>query len=491
MVMILIVLLTVLVWAFARDVLREIMVTENVRADLQADYLANMGLIRGQVVLRLDEYPEYDSLNESWAQPISWEGETWGGDLEGAEDTGQPSPPEILITDEERKFNLLTLVRGNEAQRQRAADVLTRLIGIVRREDPRLDGHLDGEVRNVRRLGDDQLANTDTLIRNLVRYLEERASEDGDDLEMTVNQGEDPDVRSMKKQTPFEMITVGELLQVEGWTDELLYGPTNRVTREKRTYSRYDEYYEEDEETRNRDWRDLTEEEKFNRRRRMIDEQNQLSTDPNPLPLINFVTLYSSGRINVNTASRELLLALNEDLTWEVVERIITARDQARVDVQEAEEAGTDIPPSFEEEPIGDEEAEEEDQASFRAGDLASYQSFLQRLQNQELEEGQQPEELEGFNAEIYNTMRPWLVVVSTVFSVESSAKVGQVTHSVRAIYRRSGTNPSGGAATPPGDEGGEQPAQPATETTGTEDGLPPEPEIRLTLLLRDVSTGR
>lgn len=495
MVMILIVLLSVVVMAFQHDVAREISVTRNVRADLKAEYLAQMALIRGQVLLRLDEHAEYDSMNESWSQPLSWEGETWGADdIEGVENTEKPPQPQVLISDEERKFNLLTLARGNELQRQRAAEVLTRLIEIVRREDPRLEGWLDGDVRTGRSLGEDQEASTNTLIENLQRYLEERASEDGDNLEMTFNADEEPDVRSMKKQTPYEILTVGELLQVEGWTEKLLYGPVQRIRPESRTYTRRDERYEEAEaKESNRDWRDLDEEEKFERKRRLIEQQDEQATDPNPLPLINFITLYSTGRVNVNTAPREVLLALNKDLTWEVVSKIITARDQDRVDVTEAEDAGTDIPPSYEEEPL--EGAEEEDNASFRPQDLASYQTFLQRLQNQEVEEDEDPEALEDFTAEVYNAMRPWLTVVSSVFAVEASATVGNVTHTIRAIYRRSGQNPAG-AQQQPDNVDGQPEANPQPTPTGTdsgipEDGLPPEPEVKLTLLLRDVTSSR
>ena len=476
-VMILIILLAVLVFAFKRDVTREVSISANVRDDLKASYLAQMGMVRGQVILRLDEHADYDSLNEPWAQPVSWDGETWGAD-EGSEssDTGSTPQPQIIITDEERKFNLLTLVRGNEVQRKKAADTLKRLIAICRREDDRLE--LDGGVKTVRRADDDSV-NTDTLVRNLVKYLEERASEDSEDLEFTAKAGDEPDVRSMKKQTPWEMLTVGELLQVEGWSNDLIYGPVRRVDQAiERT--------DEDEEEGPQDWKDLTDEERFEKRRESIESVDQRSTDPNPLPIINYVTLYSVGFININTAPREVLLALDEKLTWDVVDQIITAREQERQDIVEADENGGTLPD--EEEPTLDEEGqpvEEEDKASFRPQDIASYQAFVQRVNNQAQDEnGETPTTIEGFTEETYNLIRPWLVVKSTVFEVEASATVGKVTRTFRAVYRR-----TPGAAAPAPDPNADPNAQPAEAAT-EEDALPPEPTMSLTLLFRDISVG-
>ncbi|MCZ7605909.1 MAG: general secretion pathway protein GspK [Planctomycetota bacterium] len=484
-VMILLVLLAVLVFAFQRDVMREVSISANVRDDLKAAYLAQMALVRGQVILRLDEHADYDSLNEDWSKPVSWQGETWGAEDSQGGETTPPTPPKIQIADEERKFNLLTLVRGNELQRERATKVLKRLIGICRREDERL--LLDGGVKTVRR-ADDSSVNTDTLVRNLVKYLEERASEDSDDLQFTANPNEKPDVRSMKKQTPFEMLTPGELLQVEGWTEELLYGPVRRAD-EAMTSSSSD-----DEEEASRDWKDLTDEEKFEQRRTNIEGVDQRSSDPNPLPLMGFITLYSTGFVNINTAPREVLLALDEKLTWDVVEKILTAREQDRQDVVAAEENGGTLP---EEEPDPNLDpnapAEEEDKASFRPQDLANYQAFVQRVNNQQTQEGEQPAaEIEGFTEEIYNAMRPWLVVRSTVFEVLAAATVGKVTHTIRAVYRRT-ADPNAQPAQPATDAGtdaGSDTTAPTDSGTTEEDALPTEPTMQLTLLFRDVSSG-
>jgi type II secretory pathway component PulK len=480
MVMILIILLAVIVFAFQRDVAREVSITANVRDDLRAAYLAQMGLVRGQVILRLDDNQEFDSLNEPWAQPVTWDGETWGAEGEHpASDPSQPTPPSILITDEERKFNLLSVVRGNEQQRKLAREVLKRLIDICRREYDKLE--LDGQSRIVRRLGDDAAANTDTLIRNLVKYLEERASEDSDDLEFSANPDARPDVRSMKKQTPFEMLTLGELLQVEGWTNELLFGPIRKadsgITRGRQG---------EEEEEEFRDWRELDAQEKFEQRRQSIEMQDERSRSPDPLPLINFITLYSTGFININTCSREMLLALDAELTWEVVEQIMTAREADRQDVLAAEENGGVLP---EEEPApsldGEAPPEDEDKASFRPQDLASYQAFIARVNNQAAEEGQEPAAVEGFTPEIYNRMRPWLVTTSTVFVIEASATVGKVTHTIRAAYRRTRAQGAPQPQPQPGED-----ATPPPAATEEENALPAEPTMNLTLLIRDVVVG-
>lgn len=480
-VMILIVLLAVIVMAFTQDVARELSISENVRDDLKSAYLAQMGLVRGQVILRLDDSADYDSLNEPWAQPVTWVGETWGAEGSGGEisDTETPEPPKILITDEERKFNLLTLVRGNAQQKEKAREVLKLLIDICRREDDRLV--LDGEARSVRKIGEDAAANTDTLIRNLVKYLEERASEDSDELEITADPNAEPDVRGMKKQTPYEMLTVGELLQVEGWTNELLYGPIRRadeglVRREG-----------EESEDSYTDWRDLSDQEKFEQRRTSIEQIDQQSMSPDPLPLIHYITLYSSGFINVNTCSRELLLALDKEMTWDVVDQILTAREADRQDIVAAEENGGVLPED--EEPLpteGEQPTEEEDKASFRPADLASFQAFVNRINNQQAEEGQPPPAIEGFTEEIYNRIRPWLVTRSTVFVVESSATVGKVTHTIRAVYRRTQA-PAANQPQPPAE--GQPPAQPEPEVP-TEETLPNEPTMNLTLLFRDIIVG-
>lgn len=473
-VLLLIVALTIVVYILQRDVARESAISANVRDDLAASYLANMGLVRGQVVLRLDDHADYDSLNEPWAKPLRWTGETWG--TTDNSDGAKPTEPQVLISDEERKFNLLTLVRGTEEQRTRAVEVFKRLIEICRRTDERLKDKLDGEVRTVRR-ADDDTANTDTLVRNLLKYLEERASEDSDDLEFTSGQAGRSEQRSMKKQTPFQMLTLGELLQVEGWNHELLHGPL-------RTASAAEEGAEPED---TRSYYELTDEEKFERTRKDVESIDSRSRDPNPLPLVHFITLYSSGRININTCSRELLLALDQRLTWDVVDRIITSREQDRRDVVSAEENGGTLPEKAEPE---DPNAEPEDKASFRPQDIASYAAFVARATNEETAEGQQPT-LEGFTEEIYTAIRPWLVVRSTVFRVESSAKSGKITNTVYAVYRRTGSNQAAAPAQPAQPGQPAQPAQPAqpepAKTTTGEQPLPDEPKIKLTLLFKDV----
>lgn len=471
MVMMLVMVLAIVVWSFQRDVARETSITANVRDDLSAAFLAQMGLVRGQAVLRLDEQADYDSLNETWSKPVTWEGETFGeaAAVEGEESTSAPRPS-LLIVDEERRFNLLSLVRGNEEQRKKAIEVLTRLIRICRREDERLV--LDGETRNVRRK-DDQSVSTDMLVKNLVKYLEERASEDSEKLELTVREAENPDVRGMKKQTPWQMLTIGELLQVEGWTRELLYGPPRQVTEGAAA---------EPDDAAGKNWEALSDLEKFERKKSQIEDMDQRSQDPNPLGIAAFITLFSSGRININTCPREVLLALDERLTWDVVEQILTARDQDRQEMEAAEENGG-TPPEEEPAAEGENTEEEEDKASFRTADLAGYQAFVNRANNQ-AQEGEEPATLEGFTEEIYTAIRPWLAVRSTVFSVDSQAKVGKITQTIRAVYRRTGSN---AAAQPTNSQPADQPAQPAEPAATEEGALPDEPKIRLTLLFKDV----
>lgn len=501
MVLLLVMLMAVLVFGFQRDVMRESALSGNSQDYLRAELLANMGMIRASVMLRLDESAEYDSLNEPWAERLSWEGETWGNDF--GDETETPKPPEVLITDEERKFNILTLVRGSDEQRKAAAEILKRLIAICRREDGRLSDYMDGNVRSVRRLGEDNV-NADTLVRSLVSYLEERATEDAEDLEFTaLPEGETGDIRGMRKQSPFEMLSLGELKQIEGWNSELLHGPV-RKSDEPLEFGGQEE--EEDEEYRG--WHHLSGEERFEHMRESVEAADTRSRDPNPIGILPFLTIYTEGRININTASRELLLALDEELTWEVVEEIMTAREQDRQVVREAEETGQipeHIDPLYNPPPTGDLEGEgeeEEDNASFRTADIATYAAFVQRVTSQTSEEGQAEPEILDFNEEIFTRMRPWLAVSSSVYAVEVSATVGKVTHGIKALYRRTippaqtpqQPQPTGQPQQPDQPLDPQQPGQPQNPqdqplTTAEGTPLPQEPTARLTLLFRDVVT--
>jgi len=88
--------------------------------------------------------------------------------------------------------------------------------------------------------------------------------------------------------------------------------------------------------------------------------------------------------------------------------------------------------------------------------------------------------------------MRPWLVVRSTVFEVLAAATVGKVTHTIRAVYRRT-ADPNAQPAQPATDAGtdaGSDTTAPTDSGTTEEDALPTEPTMQLTLLFRDVSSG-
>lgn len=485
-VLLLVMLLSIIVWSFQRDVLREVLVASNVRDDLKAAYQAQMALVRGQAILRLDDKPDYDSLNEPWAQPTNWKGETFGN--EDSSETTAGRPPAIFITDEERKFNLLTLIRGSEAQRKAAAETLSRLIEICRRNDERL--MLDGESRSVRRRNDDREVNTETLVKNLIKYLEERAREDSDKLEFTARENDKPDSRSIKKQSPFPMLTLGELRMIEGWSGKLLHGEPREV--------------EGGSEEDSRDYYDLNYQEQFEARKKSVESIDERSMDPQPIGILPFLTLYSTGVININTAPRELLLALNKDLTWDAVDRIITAREQARRDIETAEENGGTLP---EEEaaptnPDGT-PAEEEDKASFRTQDLATFKAFVTRIT------GEENGAVEGLTEEIFNAIKPLLTVRSRVFMIEAQGYSGKISKTFRAIYRRQGSNAqqpagtSGGTTggTPGGTSGGTSGGTTGGTTGGTsggasggptiDNGLPPETKITLTLLLLDEVEGR
>src|SRR5690606_9137491 len=153
-----------------------------------------------------------------------------------------------------------------------------------------------------------------------------------------------------------------------------------------------------------RAWYELTDEERFEQERTAIEQADERSFDPAPIGLKHYLTLYSGGLININTAPRELLLALDPDLTWEIVDQIITAREQGRVDVRNEELTGeipeyntpaSTAPPPATGEGEGEAAGTDEDQASFRAADIANYAAFVQRVKNQQTEGDQGVEAFE------------------------------------------------------------------------------------------------
>ncbi len=469
-VLLLVMLLAIVVWSFQSEVTREINVSANVRDDLKAAYLAQMGMVRGQAIMRLDDKADYDSLNEPWAQPVSWKGEAFGSD--DPEGTSAVVEPKIFITDEERKFNVLTLVRGSAKQRTAAAEVLTRLIEICRRNDDRLE--LDGEVKNVRKRSDDREVSTENLVKNLIKYLEERAREDSDDLEFTARENEKVDSREIKKQSPFPMLTLGELLQIEGWTRDLLFGKPPETLAEGSTSTEPPKKYY-----------DMTDEEKFEDRRKSVESIDEQSRSPEPIGLLPFITLYSTGQININTCPREMMLALNKDLTWDVVDAIITAREQARKDIVAADENGG-TPPA-EEEPATNPDGTpvEEDKASFRTQDMATFKAFGDRIT------GEADGKVEGLTEEIFNAIKPLLTVRSRVFMVESQGRSGKMFKTLRGVFVRTGSNPAT-TTTGTGGTGGTGTGGTGTSTTPTTEstGIPPDSKISLTLLLMDEIEG-
>ena len=472
--LLLIMLLSVVVWSFQRDVMREIHMSGNVRDDLKAAYQAQMGLVRAQAILRTDEKADYDSLNEPWAKPTNWKGETFGND--SAEETTAGVQPQVIITDEERKFNLLTVIRGSEKQREAAAQTLERLINICRRQDERLE--LEGATKNVRKRDDGRELSTEVLVKNLIKYLEEKAREDSDELDITARDDANPDYRSINKQSPFPMLTIGELMQIEGWTKALLFGkPHENTSGTSGSNEESTDYYS------------LGETEQFEKRKQTIENIDAQSRDPENIGLMPFITLYSMGQINVNTAPRELLLALNKDLTWDVVDKILTAREAARQEIVAAEENGG-TPPAAEQpatNPDGS-TAEEEDKASFRTQDLASFKAFGERIT------GEKDGAVEGLTEEIFNAIKPLLTVKSRAFMVEAQGHSGKVTKTMRAIYKRTGSNAAAApAATTPAatTPAATTPATPAAAApAASEDGLPPDSKVTLTLLLIDEVDG-
>ncbi|MGE3852472.1 MAG: general secretion pathway protein GspK [Planctomycetota bacterium] len=380
------VILVVIVHSFVSTITVDAIIAENQKQTITTYWAARGGLLLGSVHLELDDESAFDSLNEPWAKPI-----------EGRQ-IGQ-TQIEVVAIDEERRFNILALVRAEKDEDKKwAAEVLKRLIEIARNEDNET-------------LESEELSASD-LVTNIREWLEDTDASGDQDATLSEtgpSSGaaniEKANEVEINKSSPFEILTVAELMQVKGVTRELLYGPPK------------------------------TELEK------QVDPEEEPVTDPEDeeptrVALLDFITISSSTplQVNINTAPKEVLVAVMQadgmvQTTAEsVADSIIAARMM--------EEAPED-------EPAGSTEEEPEDTASFRAADIAAngYQAFIEKIDNQELQQ------------EAYTKLRARLTVRSRFFTVASTAtesqgegdqaKKGRIKQTWRALYQRTrqGTN--------------------------------------------------
>lgn len=370
------IVLLILVTSFVFTVSIESTIADNRRMDVATMWAARGGLTLGTCFLELDEQNAFDSLNEPWAKPIS---DRKIGDAR----------VKIEVVDEERKFNILALNTDNEDQLQWAKEVLTRLIRLARNEhnnEPLRSGELGAPA----------------IVENIVEWIKD--TDAGGNQNTSLSEGPksgqgdadnfDNDDVKINKSSPHPIITTAELMQIKGVTRELLYGPAKKTLPTVQTQ-----------------------------------RPGELPPveEPQRQGLLNFITCYSafSTRVNINTAPKEVLRALDEKLFEDelLVQAILDARIKATEDEESAEGEDAD-----------------EDTASFRRGDISNYARFAAKLEN------------EDFPEEVFTRIRPRLAVrsrhftvVSTAFSgagddaqsAQEAAKQGRIVQTWRALYVR------------------------------------------------------
>ncbi len=472
----------------------------NDRDEKVALWSARGGVYRARAQIKLDAELNFDSLNEDWARPIEL-GET---------DVAEGVEAEVTVLDEEGKFNIFLLVAdGVDPQSKRhAEESFERLVEILRRQDRRLAG-----IRDYVDDWDEPEANRDDptatqIIRGVVDYIKKEGREDGTQATFSKDDGSRFGV---PKQSAYSLLTIRELLFVERMNERILYGIDPALV----TPENPEGNIQQEEERLRREYDALSGERLSRNAARLQEADSRRITDANdksysrhPLPLADYITIWGDGRININTASREVLLAMSQHLTWQMVEDIVEARDAA-VARERAIEEGNEAdpqdqpPPPLAGEDGSTESTVDEDNRSFRAADVASAVAFYNRIyqnisgdRGEEYQPVQQVEQLPQEWQSAFADLQPFLTVRSRHFRVRSTAKVEKIRKTYEAVFRR-----DAGTAQPqpnqpaqpnqPGQPGQPnqpaQPAQPAQPRRSIDDPvIPDEPNVRVTLLYFD-----
>lgn len=198
----------------------DVKIASNYRADVQNQYAVRAGVAYAKLFLKQDfeVAPDVDSLQETWAKTFE---PIMVGDVELM----------LWIEDEDRKFNLNSLIDPRGAVNTRGKDQYTKLLKVLR-------------------IGDN------TLVPRLVDYL-------------------DKDTEGLFEHNAKNnfLYTAREVRRLEGYTDDVLFG--------------------------------------------------DLETQSSPLGLLPLVTTWSTGQVNVNTASIEVLECIHADMTRDAAEAIV------------------------------------------------------------------------------------------------------------------------------------------------------------------------
>ena len=345
-VLLVLVILIIVIFSYIDSITIDSLISNNQKSEPVMAWAIKGGIELSKAYLVLDDENEFDSLNEPWAKKIKKD------ELGDAE-------LEVVAVDEDRKFNIRACVEDSEEKQKVARNILIRLIMAARNEE-----HSALKSNEV---------DADEIVENIVEWLNEKSGSNQDavisEKNPTIGEADESDNfsdddRKINKSSPYSILTIAELLMIEGVTRSLLYGPPQKSL--KNMEDEDDDYDddEEDDDTKNRK------------------------------PLLDFITCYSTNirKININTAPKEVLTALSENMPSEVVTGIIDARKETEEDLENA-----------------DPEEEDKDQASFRVNDIASKSNFSTKI-DVEIED------------ELWSEIKDWFSVKSEYFSVVATA---------------------------------------------------------------------
>lgn len=347
-------LLVVVVGQLAYTTRIDLQVASNATDGQQALYAAWGGVEFAKGLLRDDvQRNEHDGLADRWARlskPVKV------GDVEVT----------LTIEDEERKLNLLLLASKHEPYRKWATATLERLITAVREASE--DQH---------EMPPEQLA------ENIATWIREgKVPGVASDDQAFGEAGQDDQI---------PMLSLAELLAVEGMTPAILYGPPEPI-------------------------RDpMAEEEGFEDLGAKTGQTSTLDEILGQAPkqargLAPFLTVFTTGHINANTVDPLLLKSMSQFITDDVVQAIVTAR----------ESGGTGAT---------DEDAPDPNP---QAGGEMTDNAFKTVAEVSRIEGLDTPGDESA-----WKEMQPFITVGSQVFTIRAEALVNRVRKRVEVVVKR------------------------------------------------------
>ncbi|MHC5036718.1 MAG: type II secretion system minor pseudopilin [Planctomycetota bacterium] len=397
------IVLTVVVMQLVYTSRVERSLARNFRDGLENLYAARSGFVLAKGVL-LSDWDAFDSPEADWMR------ERTG--IEAGEITIS-----FVILDEEGKFNLRLITDPDEKKKAWARGVLQRLITLARER-----------TRNSKEPSPQKIFET------LVRWAER--GETGRDFQPggggSGEEGRDRRFLSLK-----------ELLFIEDFTDELLYGEKISAKEEaeaikKSATDKLDALTEGNLE----DLVDTLDDE----------EEEGEEEEEDPIPLAEILTVWGNGKINLNTAPLIVLQSLHPQMTAELASALDERRKEPREpDLEEGNTQGGGFPSAT---PAGEEEALEK--PGFRAvNEIKDIEGIVDAAKTPPLD--------------IHEDIKTFLKVKSKVFRVRVIVKNEQLTQRYEAILTGA---PKGGEEEPTA-----TPADPASKAPPQQKGDEPPPE--------------